>query len=216
MITGWKSFELDPYDVRFYRQWMHEIPPMVHGERGSIVDLHHAILPRTSRLQPSSSRLIDRATEVVPGVRVLCPSHMVLHAAAHLFHDGEITGAVRDLVDLDGLLRHFGREPQFWTDVVNEARALDLTRPAFYAIRYTNQLLKTPIPSDVADALAAWSPPAPVRGLMDALVRRTLPGTTERGSRPAALALYVRSHWLRMPPLLLARHLTRKAFRRAV
>jgi hypothetical protein len=177
--------------------------------------LHHAILPRTSRLQPSTARLIDRAIEVRPGIRVLCPSHMVLHAAAHLFHDGEITGAVRDLVDLDGLLRHFGRDAGFWKDLAAEATALDLTRPAFYAIRYTSQLLDTPIPAETAAALTSWAPPAPVRGLMDALVRRTLPGTDERGSRAAALALYARSHWLRMPPLLLARHLVRKAFRRA-
>jgi hypothetical protein len=28
--------------------------------------------------------------------------------------------------------------------------------------------------------------------------------------------LYVRSHWLRMPPLLLIQHLTRKALRRVI
>ena len=39
----------------------------------------------------------------------------------------------------------------------------------------------------------------------------------ERPRRRAGLArwlLYVRSHWLRMPPLLLARHLLRKSLRR--
>ena len=35
-----------------------------------------------------------------------------------------------------------------------------------------------------------------------------------RGSELARLFLYIRSHWLRMPPWLLARHLARKAIRR--
>jgi hypothetical protein len=35
--------------------------------------------------------------------------------------------------------------------------------------------------------------------------------TQPAGSRAALFALYVRGHWLRMPPLLLARHLFIKA-----
>ena len=65
-----------------------------------------------------------------------CPSHMVLHAAAHLFHDGEIAGAIRDLVDLDSLLRYFGDDPKFWGDLMGGASTLGLTRPAYYALRY--------------------------------------------------------------------------------
>jgi hypothetical protein len=53
---------------------------------------------------------------------------------------------------------------------------------------------------------------------MDSLVGGSLAIRT--GAEPPMLAgiarwcLYVRSHWLRMPPILLARHLTRKAFKR--
>jgi hypothetical protein len=111
---GWHVGALEPYDERYYRDWMHELPPMVHDKRNSVVDLHHAILPLTSRLRPSSERLLDRAIRVEDEVRVLCPSHMVLHAAAHLFHDGEVSGAVRDVVDLDSLLRTFGVDASFW------------------------------------------------------------------------------------------------------
>jgi hypothetical protein len=32
---GWDFGELDAYDERYYREWMHELPPMVHQERGS-------------------------------------------------------------------------------------------------------------------------------------------------------------------------------------
>jgi hypothetical protein len=209
---GWGFAALDPYDERFYREWMHELPPMVHRERGSIVDLHHSILPRTSRLRPSTNRLLERAVTIRPGFRALCPPHLVLHAAAHLFHDGEISGAIRDVVDLDGLLRWFGKDETFWADFTDEARVLGLTRPAYYALRYAHRLLKTSIPPTIVRTAADWAPPAPIQWAMDVLVERTLQGQAF-GSEASALALYIRSHWLRMPPVLLGRHLFRKAFR---
>jgi hypothetical protein len=211
---GWHVGEIDAYSERYYREWMHELPPMVHKERKSVVDVHHAILPRTSRLRPSASRLTARAIRVDGDVRVLCPAHMVLHAAAHLFHDGEIAGAIRDVVDLDGLLRRFGEEADFWGDFVKESHELGLTRPAYYALRYSRRLLDTPVPRDVLAAMDVSGPVRPVRWLMDTLVDRTLPGKAVRISSAAAFALYLRSHWLRMPLALLLRHLVRQSVRR--
>jgi hypothetical protein len=210
---GWEHKTLDPYDERYYREWMHELPPLVHKERQSVVDVHHAILPRTSRLHPPTERLMERAVVTGSGLRVLCPSHMTLHAAAHLFHDGEIAGALRDLVDLDALLRAFALEPSFWDDLTKEAEALDLTRPAYYTLRYSQRWFGTPVPAEVTSDAARWAPPGATVRLMDALVDRAIAGRGE-GSGAAAWALYVRSHWLRMPPLQLARHLTRKALSR--
>lgn len=208
---GWHTASLEPYDDLYYRRWTHELPPMVHEERGSIVDVHHAILPRTSRLRPLSSRLLDRAVPA-GSYRVLCPSHMVLHAAAHLFHDGEVTGAIRDLVDINCLLDTFGAHPSFWDDWLAEARTLGLERPAYYAVRYAMKSGNLQVPADAVARMAAWAPPFPILHLMDALVSRTISGRTGAWGSAATFALYVRSHWLRMPPLLLARHLSRKAF----
>lgn len=211
---GWEFPDIDPYDTRYYREWMHELPPMVHRDRKSIVDVHHAILPRTSRLTPASARLIERAETTAGGVAVLCPAHMVLHAAAHLFHDGEIAGAIRDLFDLDQLLRAFGSAPAFWRDFMTEADALDLTRPAFYALRFTERFFATPIPSELLGETKRWAPRSSVTRLMDALVARAIPVERRRQSASAVFALYVRSHWLRMPPLQVVRHLARKSFAR--
>jgi hypothetical protein len=138
---------------------------------------------------------------------------MIVHAAVHLFHDGEISGAVRDLVDLDALLRRFDAEADFWPQLAADATALGVTRPVFYALRYAHRLLGTPVPAHLLAGTSAWAPPAPVRVAMDALVEATL-GAGSRGAGLSAFALYVRSHWLRMPPIMLARHLTRKALAR--
>ena len=210
---GWEPAALSEYDERFYRDWMHELPPMAHTSRRSVIDLHHAILPRVGRLHPDSKVLIDRAVPA-QGALVLCPSHMVIHAAVHLFHDGEISGAERDLVDLDALFRTFGTQPGFWDVLVADAEALGVGRPVFYAMRYAERLLETPIPVELAAVRRSWAPSGALRSLMDQLVERTLRGKSTEGSPMAALALYVRSHWLRMPPLMLARHLAHQALTR--
>jgi hypothetical protein len=36
---------------------------------------------------------------------------MVLHNASHAFQDGDLKTALRDPVDLDGLMRHFRSDP---------------------------------------------------------------------------------------------------------
>jgi Uncharacterised nucleotidyltransferase len=212
--NGWEFPEINAYDNRYYREWMHELPPMIHRERRSVVDVHHGILPRTSRLKPSSDRLLQQAETLGDGVRVLAPVHIVLHAAAHLFHDGEITGAIRDLVDLDQLLRWFGRDDQFWERLVEETPVMDLARPLYYALRYTQRWFGTPLPHVVTAAMRTWAPPAPVRRLMDVLVDGAMMGTSGRSASASVFALYVRSHWLKMPPFLVIRHLLRKSLRR--
>ncbi len=138
---------------------------------------------------------------------------MTLHACVHLFQDGEVAGALRDLVDIDGLLRHYGADVGFWVALCEEADALGLRRPAYYALVAASDVLGTPVPDQVRHRVAAWGPPAPVNALMKWLIAVTL----ARGDAAPALArlvLYIRSHWLRMPPLQLAAHLLRKGLRR--
>lgn len=215
---GWQAAELSAYDDRYYRRWTHELPPLGHVERQVEVDLHHSILMRTARLKPSSAMLLEASREV-PGSRfkVLAPVDMVLHAMVHLFYGGEMEDALRELVDVDMLLRHFGAmEPAFWKCLWPRAEALDLARPTFYALRYASMVLGTPVPNWVLALSQAGAPAAPVVWLMDHLVPRALfPQHPDRPSRLTSAArflLYVRSHWVKMPPLMLARHLTYKVY----
>jgi hypothetical protein len=218
--AGWEALKLDGYDQRYYRTWMHELPPLRHRERGTVLDVHHAILPETGRLHPDSRLLLESALDLKGSrFKVLAPVDMVLHSTAHMFQDGELAGSLRDLTDLDDLLRYFGNQEGFWDGLVPRAKRLELTRPLFYALRYANQLLDTPVPQPVREAArVAGQPPAPILRLMDSLVRRALmlgaPGQVKLSGNLARLLLYIRSHWLRMPPLLLAQHLLRKALPR--
>lgn len=217
---GWRSVEVSDYDERYYRAWAHELPPMRHVEREVEVDLHHNILMRTARLSPSSIVMLEEIRPV-PQSRysVLAPVDMVLHAMTHLMFGSEMDDALRELVDIDGLLRHFGEhEPGFWAAFWPRAEQLDLARPAYYGLRYASRWLGTPVPDQVLSASLAGAPRASIRALMDRLVPLALfpphPDKPAHGIGFARWCLYLRSHWVRMPPLMLARHLAYKSFER--
>jgi hypothetical protein len=217
MIHGWNTIHHDAYDQRYYRRWMHEIPPMRHLRRGTVIDVHHALLPVTARIRADSDAM-RRAAEPVPdkpGLYVLSPADMVLHSATHLFHEGELDNGLRDLLDLDSLLRYFGERPGFWELLAPRAIEVGLARPLYYALRYAKRLVDTPVPAEVLGAVAQAGPPAPLRALMDFLFSRAFrpnhPSCSDVASRISRGLLYVRAHWLRMPWHLLVYHLTRKA-----
>lgn len=219
MLHGWAATHHDAYDQRYYRTWMHELPPMRHIRRMTVIDVHHAIVPETAPVHPDPAKLraSARPIEGQAGLLTLAPADMVLHSAVHLFHDGELENGLRDLVDLDRLLRHFGSQPSFWPMLIQRARTLELTRPLFYALRYTSRMLHTSIPADtLAQAARHGRPGSATLALMDALFSRALlpqhSSCADRLSGIARQMLYLRANWLRMPPFLLARHLFHKAF----
>jgi hypothetical protein len=210
---GWANGQLTPYDQRYYRKWMHEIPPLMHLRRLTVIDLHHAILPLTARIKSNPQPLFEHA-RALPGFEnlfVLAPADMLLHSATHLFTEGEYNHGLRDLADLDSLLRHFSTDPGFWEELGRRAEVLNLGRPLYYALRYCQAVLGTPIPTE----LARRNGPA-LPALMDALFGRALApehaSCADSLSGHARSLLYVRGHWLRMPLHLLLPHLFHKAF----
>ena len=218
MLAGFATTHLDPYDQRYYRRWMHELPPMQHVKRLTILDVHHTIVPETAGVALDAAALFRGAVPLTaaPPFSVLSPCDMVLHSATHLFHNEELSHGLRDLVDIDALLAHFGgANPAFLRTLVARAEELDLGRPLYYALRFTSRLLGTRIPADVASDVARLAPVAPIAALMDRLVEAALqPTAAEPATRWARRAMYLRGHWLKMPAPLLAYHLTWKALRR--
>lgn len=217
LAAGWQALKQDAYDQTYYRRWMHELPPLVHPERGMVIDVHHAILPRTHRLAVDPAPLwADSLALARAPLRVLAPADMVLHSAAHLFADGEIAGGLNNLLDLDLLLRDFGAADGFWDHLPDRAARLGLGRPLYYALTTCVPLCGTPVPAAVMARVQGFAPPAPVAWFMRRLIRTVLTPHYPYRRRPAISAwlLYLRSHWLRMPPGLLAGHLWRKLLMR--
>ena len=219
MAHGWTSAKLDAYDQRYYRQWMHELPPMLQVRRGTVLDIHHTLLPLTSRHTLDARKLLD-CSEPLPNLdplRIPSPADLVIHSITHLFHEGELHNGLRDLVDIDALLTYFGKNsPCFWDRLVSRAEELQLASPMFLGLHFAKRLLETSIPDDVmAAAERAGAPPPIILKMLETLFDRGLqPMHSDCDSALTPLArwlLYVRAHWLRMPPHLLSVHLARKA-----
>ncbi|AEF99763.1 nucleotidyltransferase domain-containing protein [Methylomonas methanica] len=221
MLNGWLSSSIDNYNQKYYRQWMHEIPPLRHYQRKSTLDVHHAILPPTAALKPSTERLWAKAVQLdgFSGLYVLENMDMILHSATHLFHEGEFSQGLRDISDIDLLLREFILVDDSWENLLFRARELNLERPLFYALSITKSLLETPVPDEILNQAALVAKLGSLkRKIMNALyVKALLPDHETcklRGSGSARFLLYLRSHWLKMPWYLLLPHLSRKAWMR--
>jgi len=104
IAAGWEWVKEDAYDDAYYRQWMHELPPMIHRTRDRMIDVHHTILPLTARPKPDAAALIVDAEPIADGLYMLSAEDRVCHAAAHMLADGDIQGGLRNLWDIYGLL----------------------------------------------------------------------------------------------------------------
>ena len=212
---GWLSVDLHVYDDRYYRDWSHEIPPMHHPERAIEVDLHHQVTPSMTGMGMDVNRLWQ-AIRPCGAFHVLDPLDQVLHCAVHTFKDSDFGGRLREVMDLDLLIRHFGA-----TDPEGFARALDAraddfgVRPVWrLAARTAHRWLGTPLSGAPLDEGAMHG-----RWFDRWLDLSMLPGARQQPTPGVALvraAMLARYHWHRMPMRLLVPHLIEKSRRRWV
>lgn len=257
LAAGWEWVKEDAYDDAYYRQWMHELPPMIHKDRDRMIDVHHTVLPLTARITPDADAMIAgaiplpsrlRANWIVPpaqsetaggsfafaglgegmsvhstthtdppltppasgrGTYILSPEDRICHAAAHLFADGDLQGGLRNLWDIHCLIEEGDGESEresetddFLARVEDRASQHGLAATVRRAARHASALYGCNIPP-------AWQS-------ADSLDRRITPrllarnGWGQETHKALRQAFYIRSHWLRMPPLMLTRHLWTK------
>lgn len=192
--AGWEWVKPDPYDDAYYRRWMHELPPLIHRDRDRMIDVHHTLLPLTARPSPDAGELIAHSIMLKNGLHVLSPEDMIIHAAAHLLADGDLAGGLRNLWDIERLLGEYDSE-EFVRRLRGRAKLHGLAQVVELALRLRQSLF--------VDIDPAW------RRLDFWYAARLLARDGwGRPTRPLLrLVFYIRSHWLRMPPLMLARHL---------
>lgn len=208
--AGWIQENQNAYDDRYYRQWMHEIPARRHIQRGTVLDVHHNILPLTARNKPSAQALwkADVRLDGYEDLYVLTPEDMLLHTASHLFCGSEFERGLRDLFDFYRLARQFSSSiPKFWALVAMRAELLDLVEPLGLAVRYANSFFNAGFPTT--------NLPRVDTGRMDEIFTRALlpnhSTARDAWTQTALFLLYVRGHYLRMPMKLLLPHLLYKA-----
>jgi hypothetical protein len=218
LAAGWEWVKEDAYDDAYYRDHMHELPPLIHKERDRMIDVHHTILPLTAKPKPDAAGMLAGAIPLLnssfegEGLCVLAPTDMIIHSAAHLFADGDLAGGLRNLWDIHCLLSLMldevmdDNEPPHPIWVWDEVRSRLLSRAQHHGLRHAVERamrLEEHLYGGNSGALT----------LTDRLFIRRLTARDHWG-RPTRkfirLIFYIRSHWLRMPPLMLARHLWTK------
>jgi hypothetical protein len=238
---GWEWVKEDAYDDAYYRDHMHELPPLIHKERDRMIDVHHTILPLTARPKPDAAAMladakpmainpfVSSAVETQRGnltnlppldfargergslsrgeressICVFSPTDMAVHCAAHLFADGDMSGGLRNLWDFHCLVTEFASaDPNYYLALQTRAQHHQLWGAVHLAARLAWDLYGTEIPQ-------GWQ----IWGNADSLYRRRLlvrNGWGTQSRQFTRLAFYIRSHLLRMPPMMLARHLWTK------
>ncbi|WP_180126326.1 nucleotidyltransferase family protein [Rhodoferax sp. BLA1] len=201
--VGWKPSRVNDYDLAYYRNWMHEVPPMEHVRRHTVCDLHHAINPPVSRYYIPPEKLFAHLVEVLPGIHVLSPTDRVIHCALHLLQEGEPKKLIRDLYDLHLLLQqHFGAD-QGLTPLLLRADELGVGAPTKTAVAAAQSLF--------VDNTTAQLP----KGWLQKQVEIAALSTLDKGHLSGELAgwaVLAHSHWMKMPLRLLVPHLTRKTW----
>ncbi|WP_274601269.1 nucleotidyltransferase domain-containing protein [Halorhodospira halophila] len=216
---GWFGTHHSAYDQRYYRQWMHELPPLQHVKRGTTLDLHHNILPATFAVAVDPERLLSAARPIggMDRLQLPAPRHLVLHAIVHLFSETDWDRGLRDLYDIHTLIEHYEAQHGvvFWEELLNEAEALQVAWLMEPAIRCCQHRFGTLVPESVERRLHDHAASLPARWVSRRMFHHALNGRVSATPWVDALAralVFLRGHWLKMPPLLLARHLFYKAF----
>jgi len=202
---GWEWVKEDDYDDVYYREHMHELPPLIHKERDRMIDVHHTILPKTARQNPDAKAMLSASLplslEKEGDLYIFSNADMTIHCVAHLFADGDLAGGLRNLWDLHCLVSEFSKDKEdYWETLKGRAELHQLTPHLARALRLSHRLYGTNIDEFRAGRIQ----------FADHLYIRRLTARNGRGVKMrkfTRLAFYIRSHWLRMPPVMLAKHL---------
>ena len=217
---GWFAELLTDYDNMYYRKWSHEIPPLKHVKRQTVLDLHHNILPITTINSHIEESVLHSNLVPINNSQYIyvLPSHlMLIHSAAHLFYESEFNKGLRDLIDIKEMFLLFSsKDDDYCNKLMNYAKELGLERTLFYATRYIEHVLNCEIPSNLKIKLLPYAPSRAVLFLMDFSFKNIfIPFHTSCNTKSFGISktiLYWRGHLLRMPLRLLVPHLTRKFF----
>jgi len=210
----WESEELSDYDEQYYRKWAHEIPPLVHFLRNTVLDVHHNLYLPISGRSLDIDLFVEHSELVGEQCRVLCPADTVLHSIIHLYMNEDFTNSFRDLYDLYSLMTEFGSE-EFWQRLDFMANKTGYQKELYYCLKTLIQLFDftTPdifenldvkykrISSDFFIQFIVLNAITPKHNLLD---------TTK--TKLARYVVFLRGHWLKMPTHILIYHLFIKSY----
>lgn len=213
-LYGWFMDKYSDYDQRYYREWSHEIPPLKHSARGTVLDLHHNLVPPISGRAPDMVEFWSLATSTDNKRFVLSDAGMALHSIVHLFCQEEFSHGFRDLTDIFLIFTANEHNQSFWQSLLRLAEKTGFTRELFYAVRYSSSILDAPCPSWVIEETDKFAPSQFVLRyhdwLFDAVLSPHHSLCKQRLFELKHLLAMNRGHWIKMPLTILIRHTVTK------
>jgi hypothetical protein len=207
-LFGWLSEELTEHDEKYYRKWAHEIPPLRHGKRGTIVDIHHNIVPIISGRHIDADKFASNSVTTEDGFQILSYAGMTLHSLIHLFFNEDVKKGYRDLIDIHTLMTYHS-DSDYWQSLLSLSKETGFQMELFLACRYAQKILQTDIPEFVQNEINQFCPWNIM--FLDFIYEKSLlpnhPICQPRFFTLAEFMILLRGHFQKMPLHILTYHL---------
>ena len=213
-MNMWLSQEVDDYDDKYYREYAHEIPPMMQSERGTVLDLHHNLFLPVSGRAPNISQFWALRTRNENGLSTLKPAAALVHSMIHLLMNEEVTYGLRDCLDMQSIIDTHNSE-SFWLEVstlvvdndfTHEYQLLLLLLDSLFGRETVKQqILAQQITADTKTRFWLWC--------YRKAVMPDHPQLCNPYAGVARAAVYCRGHSQKMPLATLLKHSTVKLYK---
>lgn len=192
-------------DCRYFRRWLHEIPPLKHHYRQIEVDVHFRLLPISDPRSFPPTDMLRRSTALGKGAfAILDPVDRVLHCILNLARTGDYSHAFRDCWDLRCLIeepanveKHSGSPTDgfCWQEFVSRASAIGLSHSAALTLVLANDLVGLRLPSDICQRLTNQSARGLSRTTRYRIMRKaSLPSGPTLRSKSRMFAAWLMEH----------------------
>jgi len=164
-----QPFPVERYDSHFH------LPPFVPPRGQPRVEIHTGLIRPFFPRQPDLDAMRRRAEPIEVGrviARALCPEDQVLHCCLHLAFGDQFVRGVKDLADIDALVR---RPNRFDGEAfVHEVERQGYGRAAYYALERTRRVFGTPIGDANMSRLRRHRLPWPEHRVLESLAETYL------------------------------------------
>ncbi|GAA0857943.1 nucleotidyltransferase family protein [Aliiglaciecola litoralis] len=214
-LKRWKSQHLTDYDEQYYRQWAHEIPPLIHINRSTVVDMHHNLYPPISGRAVDIACFISSREKTQSGCFVLDPASTVMHSIIHMFANEDSSSWTRDLLDITLLVDEF-QDSGFWQQLIHLAKQTKFEFEFISCLHALAHYSAIEFPIEVANYMKQRNLTGSDRWLVEnVIIPAIAPEHDHVVTKRIAFAkmmVYLRGHWIKMPAAILCKHFAVKTF----
>ena len=205
----WYHKTITDYDDKYYREYAHEIPPLYHLTRGTVLDLHHNLFLPVSGKAPPLEQFWQGVTRQECGLYTLEPAAMFMHSIIHLMLNEEVVYGFRDIVDLKCLAQQYDSDG-FWQRVQQLAAVSHFETELKVVLTLLNTWFDSAYPISLPEGKLNRSKLQLLVKIYKYALIPEHPALHSVSSGLARFVVFVRGHSMKMPPKVLLKHFSIK------